>query len=166
MTLTTKYHFNTQPEKLWPLLFGSKMDTNPPCFFLCGLPKPLECRLAEETGGVGKTRECVSDKGTIRQQITTWEPNERLEFQMKETNIYFGPCVDSIRESFVLQKIGENKTVITRKTDFHISGLARRFISIPMLVGLKSIHYYVFENWKRIWANRRTNLILQIHLYS
>jgi hypothetical protein len=150
MTLTTTYSFDAKPEQLWPLLFNSKMDKKHPCYFLCGLPKPVECRLAEGKGGVGQTRECVSDKGIIKQEITDWQPNKLLAFQMKESNIYFSPCVKSIKDRFELQETEEGKTTITRRTDFEIGLPARPFVSIPMLIGLKSIHLYVFRNWKRI----------------
>ena len=158
MKLTTTYKFNAQPEELWPLLFNSKMDEKHPCFFLCGLPKPVECRLADGEGGVGKTRECVSDKGVIIQRIVAWQPNHLLEFHLQETNLYFGPCVNNIKERFELKKINSTQTVITRKTEFHVTSFIKLFISIPIAVGLKSIHHYVFRNWKRIAKERNAEL--------
>jgi hypothetical protein len=155
MTLSTTYRFNAKPEQIWPLLFDSKMDEKHPCFFLCGLPKPVECRLTEGGGGVGKTRECVSDKGVIRQEITEWQPNRLLAFRMQETTIYFGPCVKSIEERFELQPISEGKTTVTRRTVFEITSPARVFLSLPLLIGLKSIHHYVFRNWRKIAAERK-----------
>ena len=151
MHIKTSRRFNVTPEKLWPLLFNSKMDDKQPCYFLCGLPKPIECRLPD-TGGVGATRECVSDKGIIVQNILEWVPNSKLKFELKQTDIYFGPCVKSIVETFEIQKIDEGHSTITRNTDFVIKSPFRLFISVPMAIGLKSIHRYVFKNWRRLAA--------------
>jgi hypothetical protein len=150
MKLTTTKIFTASPEALWPLLFGSKMDDKQPCYFLFGLPKPVECRLKNNMGGVGQTRECVSDKGTIQQIILEWEPNKKLKFKLLETDIYFGPCIESIVETFEIKPVNVHQTAISRETEFKIIPGANFFISIPMLIGLKSIHRYVFNNWSRI----------------
>ncbi|MBZ4187945.1 hypothetical protein [Niabella beijingensis] len=55
MQLQTSYTFYATRARLWPLLFHSKMDDRKPCYFLFGLPKPMECRLADGSGGVGAT---------------------------------------------------------------------------------------------------------------
>ena len=70
---------------------------------------------------------------------------------MAETNIYFGPCVESIQESFELKQDTPNLTYITRSTDFKLNK-NQFLLSIPMYIGLKSIHLYVFKNWIRIVA--------------
>jgi hypothetical protein len=142
--------FNATPERLWPLLFNSRMDQKQPCYLLCGLPKPVECRLQNGEGGVGTTRECVSDKGTIQQTILEWKPNEKLTFALRETDIYFGPCVDSIVESFEIRPLSKGMCSITRVTTFKIKPYMRPLLTLPMLVGLKSIHRYVFRNWDRL----------------
>jgi hypothetical protein len=114
------------------------------------LPKPVECRLQDAQGGVGHTRECVSDKGVIKQTILEWEPNKKLSFELRETDIYFGPCVESIVETFEIKAINAQQAYITRHTEFRIKSLMKPFISIPMCIGLKSIHRYVFRNWERL----------------
>ncbi|GAA4345374.1 SRPBCC family protein [Flaviaesturariibacter amylovorans] len=155
MTISTTQTYPAPAAALWPLLFGSRMDRRHPCRLLCGLPKPVECRLAEAEGGVGKTRECVSDKGVIRQEITAWVPNELLAFELKETNLYFGPCVNSIRERFELKALPGGGTSITRTTDFRIRRPFRLLLALPMAIGLKNIHWYVFRNWKQLSEEAR-----------
>ncbi|MGJ7033325.1 hypothetical protein [Niabella hirudinis] len=150
MKLQTSYTFSAAPAQLWPLLFHSKMDDRRPCYFLFGLPKPVECRLADNGEGVGATRECISDKGVIRQTILDWVPEQKLRFALRETDIYFGPCVDAIVETFVLHPVHEKETMITRITEVTLKPGARFWVSLPMWIGLKSIHRYVFNNWKRI----------------
>ena len=150
MKVRTAKIFNASQQELWPLLFNSKMDNNKPCYILFGLPKPIECRLADnEIGGVGNTRECVSDKGIIKQTILEWIPEKKLSFAMRETNIYFKHCVDSIVENFEINAVSKNKSIITRTTEFKLKP-GRKIFSIPMWIGLKSIHRYVFGNWKRL----------------
>lgn len=155
MELSTTKKFKGKPEQLWPLLFNSKMDHKKPCIFLCGLPKPVECRLEDKQkgGGVGNFRECVSDKGIIKQTILEWEPNKKLKFELLETDIYFGPCVDSIVETFEIKIVNDNLTAITRNTNFKLKSNIKLIVSIPMFIGLKTIHHYVFKNWERILLN-------------
>lgn len=131
-------------------MFDSKMDTDVPCKAMFGLPKPVECRLKDGEGGIGAKRECVSDKGTIQQRILEWIPGQTLSFELEETDIYFGPCVQSIVETFQLQPVSPAKTTITRITVFKLKPYANPFLIIPMSLGLKSIHKYVFKNWQRI----------------
>ncbi len=154
MQLSTTNTFNATPEQLWTLLFNSKMDDKHPCYFLFGLPKPIECRLQDANKeGVGNTRECVSDKGVIKQNILEWEPNKKLKFELLETDIYFGPCVESIVETFEIKRITTNTSSITRHTEFKLKSYRQYFLTIPMYIGLKNIHRYVFKNWKRISTN-------------
>jgi hypothetical protein len=160
MKLTTTKTFDASPEQLWPLLFNSKMNDRHPCYFLCGLPKPLECRLQNDQGGVGATRECVSDKGIIKQNILEWEPDKKLKFELRETNIYFGPCVDSIVETFEIKQINHQQSSITRSTEFIVKSALKPFISIPMFIGLKSIHRYVFNNWHELAKQKKEQTIL------
>ena len=96
---------------------------------------------------MGATRECVSNRGTITQRITVWEPEQRLVFHMLHTDIEFCPRVSAIEDEFRLERLGEDRTRITRETHFTVSGplqsLQRRIVKL----GLSRIHKYVFENW-------------------
>lgn len=92
MKLTTIQLFTAKPAQLRSLLFNSKMDAKQPCYLLCGLPKPVECRLKDGEGGVGNTRECISDKGVIIPEILEWKPSETLRFALKETDIILVPA--------------------------------------------------------------------------
>lgn len=150
LIVKTTCNYNASAAELWPLLFNSKMDNKQPCYLLCGLPKPLECRLPDSQGGVGSTRECVSDKGTIQQLITEWVPGHKLSFQLVKTDLYFGPCVESILEQFELTDNNQAGCQITRTTTFRAKGPLAPVVSIPMFIGLKAIHRYVFSNWKRL----------------
>lgn len=125
MKLKTTFRYQAKPEQLWPLLFNSKMDSEQPCNFLYGLPKPVECRLQDSEGGVGKTRECVSDKGVDQTEYIGLGTKFEIEIRTKGNGYLFW----SVYEKY------------------------QYFISIPLYICLKSIHRYVFRNWDRIIGN-------------
>ncbi|MGC4016872.1 MAG: SRPBCC family protein [Luteolibacter sp.] len=138
------------PEAVWPLLCSSKMDTRIPCAFRLGIPKPVECRLPEGEGGVGRERQCVSNRGIIHQRITCWDAPRCLRFQMEDTNLYFRPCVTSIEEAFELEALDGERTRVVRTTTLAVVGMGRFLKSAIMLAGLKCVHRYVFRNWRRL----------------
>jgi hypothetical protein len=137
------------PAELWLLLCRSKMNPHIPCYFRCGMPKPVECRLPDGAGGAGLRRECVSSHGVIHQRIQQWEEPRRLRFAMEDTTLYFRPCVTRMEDEFILEPAGGNQTRITRTTDITVIGFAQWAKSLAMAAGLKCIHRYVFKNWAR-----------------
>lgn len=150
MVVQTTYHYKASAQMLWPLLFNSKMDSKQPCYLLCGLPKPVECRIKDGLQDVGGIRECVSDKGTIQQRITEWDVESKLSFELVQTDLYFKPCIRSIKEQFELKETEPGYCRITRTTTFITKGSLSSIVSIPMFIGLKAIHRYVFKNWERL----------------
>jgi hypothetical protein len=137
-------------EVIWPLLCSSKMDSRIPCAFRFGIPKPIECRLPEGEGGVGRERQCISNRGVIHQRITCWDESRCLRFEMEDTNLYFRPCVRAIGEEFILEELGPSRTRLTRTTTLTVSGVGRAFKAAVMAAGLKCVHHYVFRNWQRL----------------
>lgn len=127
------------------------MDDRTPLLFHFGVPKPVECRLPDGGGGVGTQRQCVSDIGVINQRITKWEPPSKLQFEMRDTDMYFGRWIDRIHETFELT-ITERGTRLRRTTDFHLTGVLGPLKSPAIWFGLKNVHRYVFRNWARILA--------------
>lgn len=152
MRVITKTIIPKPPEELWPLLCSYKMDPKIPCLFRLGIPKPVECRLPDGTGGVGQHRQCISDRGIINQRITQWDEPRILRFEMEDTNLYFRPCVNSITEEFSLNRFGDRQTEITRTTTLETTGFAASLKKLIMCIGMKFIHRYVFKNWSRIVA--------------
>jgi hypothetical protein len=126
------------------------MDPRIPCFFRLGIPKPVECRLPDGTGGVGSRRQCVSDRGVIHQRITHWQEAQVLRFRMEDTTLYFRPCVNGIIEEFVLEPVGSDSTQLTRTTEFNVTGAGRSIKGLVMCAGMKCVHRYVFKNWSRV----------------
>jgi hypothetical protein len=134
-----------RPEELWPVLCDSAMELAPRCpVFFLGAPRPTECRLPEGAGEVGAARQCVSDQGVVRQRITVWEPPGRLAFRMEETDLCFERVVERLDDVFELEAAGSG-TRITRTTTVSV----RNLFAVPVWVGLKSVHRFVFRNWQR-----------------
>lgn len=113
------------------------MDTRIPCAFRLGIPKPVECRLPEGERGIGRERQCVSNRGI---------------FKMEDTNLYFRPCVTAIEESFELQALDGKRTRVVRATTLTVVGIGKSLKATIMLAGLKCVHRYVFRNWRRLAA--------------
>lgn len=145
MKIRTSRILPATPEQVWPLLTNSRMDV-PGCFCL-GLPRPVACELPQSPGGVGAERRCLSDRGTVIQQITNWRPFDRLQFRMVSTDHDWGPCVESLEEDFRLEPCGQG-TRITRTTHIQASGLFRTIKELGFFLGLKRVHLYVFKNWR------------------
>jgi len=145
MRIRTSQIILANPEQLWPLLTNSRMDV-PGCFCL-GLPRPVACELPDSTGGVGSERRCISDRGTVIQRITNWQPSRVLQFEMVTTDHCWGPYVESLKEHFELEPCSSG-TRITRTTHIKATGLFRTLKELSFSLGLKRVHLYVFKNWR------------------
>ncbi|MGJ8654415.1 MAG: SRPBCC family protein [Opitutaceae bacterium] len=145
MKIRTSKFIKTTSDKLWPLLTNSRMDV--PGWFCLGVPQPKSCELPDRHGGVGSERRCISDRGTVIQQITEWDPPVRLRFKMVSTDHGWGPCVDSLEEDFHLETNGDG-TRITRTTTIKARGMLPLLKELGFYSGLKRVHLYVFHNWK------------------
>ncbi len=147
MKVLTRYTFDASPRAVWPLLCNSEMALRPPLLFLLRIPRPKLCRLPSGVGGVGEPRECVSDKGSIKQRILAWEEPRRLRFEMVDTDIPFRRHVRSIVDSFDLETSPAAGTRVTRTTEIVFVGRFQVVKAVAVYLGLKVVHRYVFKNW-------------------
>ncbi len=145
MIIRTSTIIKAPKEQLWPLLTNSEMSA-PGCFCL-GVPRPVECRLPDEVGGVGSERQCISDRGVVNQKITNWQPPEELQFSMANTDHSWSRCVESIDERFQLEHTDKG-TKIVRTTTLKASGRLRCIKEAAFYIGLKRVHFFVFKNWR------------------
>lgn len=152
MKIKSSWVFDCQPTDIYPHFFCAKMDDTYPLAFRLGIPKPLSCKVLEGTPKVGHTRQCTTDKGFIRQNITELEDNAKLVYQMKESNVWCRNWVSFLQDSFILTFIANDKTQVTRITEF------KGVTSIPILstlalwFSLKQAHRYASKNWRRLSA--------------
>lgn len=129
------------------MLTNSRMDV--PGWFCLGLPRPVSCELPSAEGGEGAERRCISDRGTVIQKITEWNPSERLRFKMISTDHGWGPCVEALEEDFLLEE-KSGGTRVSRTTRIRAKGWLPRVKELGFYFGLKRVHRYVFRNWRSI----------------
>ncbi|WP_433383151.1 hypothetical protein ACQPZX_20575 [Actinoplanes sp. CA-142083] len=152
MIVRTRWTMPHSRDELWPLLCDSAVELTPRCpVFYLGTPRPTECRLPEGPGEVGASRQCVSQQGVVRQRITAWDPPARLAFHMEETDLCFSRFVDRLEDVFELSPEGSS-TRITRTTTVSVRSHFAAVLGLPLWVGLKSVHRFVFRNWQRMTA--------------
>jgi len=149
VTVQTQRTIPGSPHTVWPLLCASTMDRTSSVLFRLGVPQPIECRLPDGEGGVGRERECVSDQGVVHQRILVWVPGERLTFRMERSEIGAAKSVTGIEDSFELRPTGSGVTVI-RTTKATVVGPFRSVKGIALYLALKKVHRYVFQNWARL----------------
>lgn len=152
MIVQTSWDFSQPPETIWPLLCNSRMEPASSCLFGLGVPQPQQCRLPEGHGGVGSTRQCISDRGAIEQTILVWEEPHHLAFSMDRSDLYFRSCVISIVDDFELVPRPCGGTRATRTTSVQVIGWFRRLKMMALWLGLKKVHRFVFRNWQRLAA--------------
>jgi hypothetical protein len=145
MKIRTSTVIRASCDRLWPLLTNSQMTA--PGYFCLGVPRPVACELPGATGRVGAERRCISDRGTVTQVITEWQPPHLLRFRMVSTDHSWGRCVDSIEEEFKLETTPLG-TQITRVTSIIARGFLPSVKEGMFYFGLKRVHLFVFKNWR------------------
>jgi len=156
MIVQTSCSFPEPPEAIWPLLCNSRMEPTHSALFGLGLPQPQQCRLPDGHGGVGSTRQCISDRGVVEQTILVWDEPYHLAFSMDRSDLYFRSCVISIVDDFDLVRTPQGGTRATRTTSVQVIGWFRWLKRLALWVGLKQIHRFVFGNWQRLAAAATT----------
>ena len=149
LVVRTSRRFPCSANTVWPLLCDSRIEGRARLLFYLGVPQPLQCRLPEGRGEVGAERECVSDRGIVRQRILDWRPEERLSFRMEETSLPIRAFVRDMVDTIVLVPSGSSVHV-TRTTTVRVSGRYRILRKWLLRVGIKQVHRYVFRSWLRL----------------
>ena len=157
MIVKTTWLFPKPPEVVWPLLCNSRMEPTASCLFGLGLPQPQQCRLPDGQGGVGSTRQCISNRGVVEQTILIWDEPRHLAFSMDRSDLYFRDCIPSIVDDFELILTPEGGTRATRSTSVQVIGWCRWAKRAALRVGLKKIHRFVFRNWLRLVTSPATS---------
>lgn len=152
MIVQTTWFFPQPPDAIWPLLCNARMEPTRSTLFGLGLPQPQQCRLPDGHGGVGSTRQCISDRGTVEQTILDWNEPHHLAFSMDRSDLYFRSWVISIVDDFELARTPQGGTRATRTTSVQVIGWFRRLKQLALWVGLRQIHRFVFRNWQRLAA--------------
>ncbi len=136
-------------EEVWGLLLNSNVDQTIYCPIFClGVPRPVRCEhnIGDIVGE--RKRRCVSDRGTIEQEIDLFEPHKRLSFHLVKTDLSVKSCLSSMSDSFLLSS-DPNGTKVRRETEVNVLGWGRWLKLIMIWFGIKSVHRYVFKAWRR-----------------
>jgi len=149
LVVRTRQSFDCSASTVWSLLCNSRMDGRSKLLFKLGVPQPVQCRVTDAHGGVGSERECVSDQGVVHQRILEWLPGQRLSFRMERTDMQFQKFVSGIADTFEIAPTSSG-VVVTRVTTASTLGRFQTFRRISLYIGLKQVHRYVFQNWRRL----------------
>ena len=156
LRVTTTRIVPLPPDDAWRLLCDSRLQLRPLCpVFFLGAPRPHECTLPSGVGAVGAERECRSEQGAVHQRITVWEPPSRLRFHMESTTLGFDRYVEELTDEFTLTA-HRRGTSVTRTTTVVARGGLKSLRYAAVLVGLKSVHRFVFRNWQHAPSNGPT----------
>lgn len=129
------------------------MPTTTPCEFRLGFlspPRPLSCELADRAGGVGATRRCTSDRGTVTQRITEWRVDERLAFEVESETAGLGAHVLAMRDTFDLVPLSAASTRLTRRTDLVPAGPCPRLLGFALALALRRVHRFTLRGFKTL----------------
>jgi hypothetical protein len=150
MKIESSWIFDCNPEDIYPHFFCATMDDTYPIAFRLGIPKPLSCKVLEGEPKIGNTRQCTTDNGYIQQNIVELVENTKLVYQMKDSNVWCKNWVSFLQDSFILEAIGDNKTKVTRITEFKGVIHIPVFSTVALWFSLKQAHRYASKNWRRL----------------
>ena len=131
-------------------LFFRSHGRDPPNHFRLGIPKPISCKILEGEAKVGNTRQCTTDMGYIRQEIVELIDNEKLVYEMRETNVWCRRWVEFLRDTFLLEAVGSDQTRVRRITEFRGANSIPVLSTLALWFSLRQAHRYAAKNWRRM----------------
>lgn len=138
---------------VWARLCDAEMPATVPCEFRLGPfgpPRPLRCELPEGVGGVGATRRCVSERGTVLQRVTEWRAGERLAFELIAEDAGLGAHVAAMRDVFELAPGAAGGTRLTRRTELLPRGPCPRLRGLALAVALRRVHRFTMRGFRHV----------------
>ena len=136
-----------RPAEIWELLLNSNVDRAVYCPIFClGAPRPVRCEHNVKDILGEKKRRCVSNRGSIEQQIDVFEPPHHLAFHLIETDLSIKACLTSMNDDFKLES-SDDGTKVIRTTDIGVTGSFQWLKLFFIWCGIKSVHRYVFKAW-------------------
>ncbi|MCX4161900.1 MULTISPECIES: hypothetical protein [Paraburkholderia] len=150
MKIESQWIFECQPQHVWPHFLHAQMDSSRPLLFWFGIPKPMSCRVLEGVAAVGNTRQCTTDRGTIDQRILQLEPNWLLQYQMQQSTVWCREWVGKLIDTFTLEALDGNRTLVRRTTEFEATGLLKVLRLVGLWAALRQAHAYAAKNWRRL----------------
>lgn len=140
------------------------MDESYPLVFRLGIPKPLSCKVLEGEPKVGNTRQCTTDRGYIRQEIMALEPDRKLVYQMRDTNVWCRKWVSFLEDTFLLEPVAGERTQVRRITEFRGSQSIPLLSPLALWFSLRQAHWYAAKNWRRLALANKEKRSVDSHL--
>jgi hypothetical protein len=150
MHVKSEWVFDCEPQYIWPHFLSATMDNSRPLMFRVGVPKPVSCRILDDTIAVGGTRQCTTERGTSDQQILEFTENKRLHYRMINSSMPLSHWIESLEDTFTLTSLPDGKTRVGRSTQFSANGAFKLLKSIGIAVFLRQTHSYAARNWRRL----------------
>ena len=142
------------PQDVWAVLCDARMPLTAPCEFRWGPlspPTPVRCELPDGHGGVGTRRRCVTDRGTVEQQIVEWAVGERLAFELVAEDTGLSRHVRSMRDVFALEPAAAaGITLLTRSTELEAAGPCPRLRGLALSVAVRRVHRFTLRGFKAV----------------
>ena len=152
--VSSSVQIDAPPDAVWAVLCDARMPLTAPCEFRWGAlspPTPVHCELPDGRGGIGTRRRCVTDRGSVEQQITEWMVGERLAFELVSEDTGLSRHVQSMRDVFTLAPAtSANRTVLTRSTELEAAGPCPRLRGVALSVAVRRVHHFTLRGFKTV----------------
>ena len=110
-TVSTSMRFTATPEAVWDSMVSyEEVPVRPPLLLRALLPVPI--RTEGDKTCAGANVQCVYEGGSLIKSITAVEPPHLLEFDVIEQALGVERCVEAIRGSYRITKVGERTEVV------------------------------------------------------
>ena len=150
--VTSEIRIAAPVHAVWAALCDVEMPATAPCEFRLGRfgpPRPVRCELPNGPGGVGATRRCMSDRGTITQRVTEWAAGERLAFELMTEDAGLGVHVAAMRDVFELTVAGGG-TRLTRRTELVPRGPCPRLRGLALGFAVRRVHRFTMRGFQQV----------------
>jgi hypothetical protein len=147
ITVTTSCDFDLPIAVVWGGITNAEMRLPKPWCFNLGLPLPRSCAITATRDGIGTRRRCTSDKGTIEQEITAFDPGRSLAFRLVSHDLATAFAIGAMDDRFTFASGAQGSIRLTRTTRISTPlgyGYALRRFAIRR--SLANIHRYVYRN--------------------
>jgi hypothetical protein len=145
--VTSSVWLAAEPDQVWVALrsFDSMIAEKPVLMYI-GLPVPVRCTM--QGNGLGATRTCFFDQGSIEETITGWNPPAQMRLVIDRTNLPGRHWLGFQDAEYDLWQ-SNGGTLLTRKTTIISNLYPARYWRPFERWGVASEHEYIFRDLVR-----------------
>ena len=153
-TITSVVDLDGTPDEVWNnLLTMEAVVAEKPLLMRIGLPVPMRCTL--DGAGLGATRVCHFDSGTIEERVTEWAPSHRLELRVIKVSLPGRHWLGFASASYTIEEIGPGRVRVIRKTTITSKLRPGAYWRHFEQIGVESEHAYLFQHLARVLKERK-----------